>query len=157
MRNEPRSTAAGRDRSRAALVRDLALERVSRTRRWLIAAAAALTAGFAALVAAVAPGRSLASKTGSAAPGVVSAGVTSSSSRNGIPAMPPPAKPSELGLQGPDDAPLPDNSQSQGARSQAPSQQSQAQQSQSQPQPQQDPSQAAPAPAPAPPVVSGGS
>ena len=50
------------NRSRAVLARDAALTRIRRTRRWVIAGAAALTAGFAALVSAVAPGRSLASK-----------------------------------------------------------------------------------------------
>jgi hypothetical protein len=50
------------NRPRAVLARDAALARVRRTRRWVIAGAAALTAGFAALVSAVAPGRSLASK-----------------------------------------------------------------------------------------------
>ena len=42
-------------------MRDAAVARVSRTRRWVIAGAAALTAGFAALVSAVAPGRSVSS------------------------------------------------------------------------------------------------
>ena len=43
----------------AQLERDAALQRVSRARRWLILAAGALSAAFAALVSAIAPGHSL--------------------------------------------------------------------------------------------------
>ena len=160
MGNQHRNTGSP-DRSRAVLMRDAALARVGRTRRWVIAGAAALTAGIAALVSAVAPGRSLASKTtsGSAASSETAsasgAGVASSSgsSRSSIPAMPPPASAGDLGLQSPDSAPSPDNqSQPQSAPSQPQSAPSQPQ-SQPAPQPQ-------PVPAPAPPssgVVSGGS
>ena len=137
----------GRNPSRAALARDAALERVGRTRRWVIVGTAALTAGFAALVSALAPGRSLASKS---SPGtkVAAADPSRSSSRSAIPAMPPPANPGSLGLQGPNEAPAP-----------APSPQSQAPAPSSQPS---DPSQAPPATDPQSsggggPVVSGGS
>jgi hypothetical protein len=143
----------GADRSRAVLMRDAALARVGRTRRWVIVGAAALTAGFAALVSAIAPGRSLASKTSSGVPAseTASAGSvaasSSSSSRSSIPAMPPPASAGDLGLQSPGQAPAPDD-------------QSQSQSAPSQPQP--TPSQPQPQPAPAPVapssgVVSGGS
>jgi len=86
------------DRSRAVLGRDAALTRVRRTRRWVIAGSAALTAGIAALVSVVAPGRSFASKspTGTAA---------SSSSSTAIPQLPPAANPGSLGLQGPSQPP----------------------------------------------------
>ena len=130
--------------SRAALARDAALARISRTRRWVIAGAAVLTAGFAALVSAVAPGRSLASKSNAGTnPATTSASTRGSAGSTSIPQMPPPANPGALGLQGPDQAPSSDQSQSN---------QSQPSQPQpSQPQPQSIP------PAPSPPVVSGGS
>ena len=86
------------NRSRAVLARDAALARVSRTRRWVIAGAAALTAGIAGLVSAVTPGRSLASKSA-----VRTEASTGSSSA--IPPLPPVAGPSSLGLGG-DAAPL---------------------------------------------------
>jgi hypothetical protein len=170
MGSEYRNTGTGRDRSRAALARDLALDRVRRMRRWIIAGAAALTAGF---VSAVAPGRTLAPKSVAGAETVSAAAATSasasSSGGSAIPRMPPPAKASDLGLQSPDQAPSaspspspsrsPGNSQSQSGPSQSQSAPSQSQSAPSQP----DASQAAPAPtpapapAPAPPVVSGGS
>lgn len=134
--------------SRAALARDAALDRISRARRWVIVGTAGLTAGFAALVSAVAPGKSLASKPqprteASAATASSASSASSGTSSSAIPRMPPPANSSALGLQGPDSAPAP-----------AP-QQSQPQSDPSQSQPQSAP---APAPAPpAPPVVSGGS
>jgi hypothetical protein len=145
MGNDFRAGSGGRDRSRAALVRDAALARVARTRGWVIAGAAALTAAFAGLVSAVAPGRTLTPKAASGAQ-TASAAAPTSSSGSAIPRMPPPANASDLGLQSPGQAPsAPDDGQSQSA--------------QPQPQSQPDPSQAAPAPAPPPPppVVSGGS
>jgi hypothetical protein len=90
--------------SRAALMRDAALARVGRTRRWVIAGTAALTAGFAALVSAVAPGRSLASKSG-AGTGSVATPAASTLGPGSLPSMPPPANSSELGLQGPNQPP----------------------------------------------------
>ncbi len=92
----------GNTKSRAALARDAALARVSRTRRWVIAGTAALTAGFAALVSVVAPGRSLASKQPARTPAVAN---TPSASSSAIPQLPPAASPRLLGLQGPDQPP----------------------------------------------------
>ena len=140
--------------SRAALARDAALQRIGRTRRWVIAGTAVLTAGFAALVSAVAPGRSLASKaqprteaaTATASARTGSTGSGSTRSGSAIPSMPPPAGAGSLGLQGPDQAPsVPQQSQPQSDPSAPQSAPSQAQ------------PQSAPAPAPAAPAVSGGS
>jgi hypothetical protein len=98
--------------SRAALARDAALVRISRTRRWVIAGAAVLTAGFAALVSAVAPGRSLASKSQAGTdPATTSASTRGSTGRSSIPRMPPPANAGALGLQSPGQAPSADQSQ----------------------------------------------
>lgn len=131
------SPPSGSERSRAALLRDAALERVRRTRRWVIVGTAALSAGIAALVSAVAPGRTLASSSAKAGASPVAATGRSGSA---IPSLPAPASANELGLQGPEQAPSSGSQQSQ------PSQPSQS------PAPAQAPS----APA-APPVVSGGS
>ena len=136
--------AAQRSQAVAQLERDAALGRVGRTRRWLIAGAAGLTAAFAALVSAVAPGRTVAARS---QPGGVTEARTSSPSASST-AMPPPASPSRLGLRSPEQPPqaasLPPPAAS--VPPQAPS----------------DPSQAAPPPTPAPapvpaPAVSGGS
>jgi len=72
------SAGPGRDPD-APLRRDAALARVRRTRRWVVGTSAALTAGFAVLVAESAPGHSAtaASSQGSSAQPV---SVTSSSS-----------------------------------------------------------------------------
>lgn len=152
----------GPEKSRAALARDAALARIGRTRRWVIAGAAALTAGFAGLVAAIAPGRSLASKS-SARTEATSAPPSTRSGSPSIPRMPPPASAGDLGLQGPGQAPsAPPDDQSQPQQS-APSQPQQSTPSQPQQSapssPSSDPSQSAPPPvqAPGPPVVSGGS
>jgi len=93
--------------SAAQLQRDAALVRVSRTRRFVIGGAAALSAAIAALVSAVAPGHSFGAKTAQAA--------TSSRSESGsaptahastaAKRMPPLAKPSALGLSGPPSGP----------------------------------------------------
>jgi len=138
---ERRMNTGSANQSRAALARDAALDRISRTRRWMIIGAAGLTAGFAALVSAVAPGRSLASKssTGTETP-TASASARGTTSGSSIPSMPPPAKSGDLGLglQGPEQAPSSDQSQPQ---STPPPQQS-------------DPPQAPPSQGP---VMSGGS
>jgi hypothetical protein len=129
--------------SRAALARDAALARISRTRRWVIAGAAMLTAGFAALVSVVAPGRSLASKSHAGTdPATTSASPRGSTGKSSIPRMPPPANSGALGLQGPDQAPSSDQSQPPADQSQPPAAQSQ--------------SSSVPSPPP-PSVVSGGS
>jgi len=130
-------------KSGAALARDAALARIVRTRRWVIAAAAALTAGIAALVSAVAPGHSLAAKSKTAPSGDVASASTSSSG-SGIPRMPAPASAGDLGLQGPSQAPSPAPSPS---PSPAPEQQ----------QPQSIPSQPPSSDGGGGPVVSGGS
>jgi len=96
------------NRSRAMLARDAALARVRRTRRWVIAGAAALTAGFAALVSAVAPGRSLASKSTAGteiASGSGRSATGARSSSSAIPQLPPAADPGSLGLEGPSQPP----------------------------------------------------
>lgn len=56
-RSQNPSAGPGRDPD-APLRRDAALARVRRTRRWVIGTSAALTAGFAVLVAESAPGHS---------------------------------------------------------------------------------------------------
>jgi hypothetical protein len=132
----------GRDQSRAALARDAALERIGRTRRWVIAGTAALTAGIAALVSAVAPGRTLSPKP-SARTETSTASASQSAADNAVPKMPPPVGAAQLGLQGPSQAPQPVPDQSQ-------SDPTQPQSTPSQPQP-------APAPQSSGPVVSGGS
>jgi hypothetical protein len=171
-------------KSLAQLERDAALARLGRVRRWVIAGAAALTAGFATLVSAVTPGRSAGAQ--AQARGL---GSSRTPVRRATPArMPPLASASELGLQGPSQAPESSSapSQSSSASSQSPSASSQSSSapsqsssasSQSSSAPSQSssaPSQAAPAPAqaapapaqaapapaqaaPAPAVVSGGS
>jgi hypothetical protein len=117
-----------RSKSLAQLERDAALSRVGRARRWLIVAAAALTAGLAALVSAIAPGRTLGARAQVRVP-VTNGSVRSASATQ----MPPLASPSTLGLRGPSVGPQAAPSQS-------------------------GPSQAAPAPASAAPApVSGGS
>ena len=115
-----RRTRTGDNRRLAALQRDAALTRISRVRRGLIVATAALTAGVAALVSAITPGRSSgAVRAASSSVAAVSSGASHGSSLT----MPAPAGPSELGLQGPGQAPQaapapssappPDNSSSQ--------------------------------------------
>jgi hypothetical protein len=133
----------------AATERDAALARISRVRRWMIAAAAALSAGIAALVSSVAPGHTLRHKSSEASPSSASgaSGGRASASRPRGQAVrvrfPPLASPADLGLKAPSSAPAP-----------APSQAATAQQPK--------PAQSAPAPQPAPvsapaPAVSGGS
>jgi hypothetical protein len=109
------------NRSRAVLARDAALARVRRTRRWVIAGAAALTAGFAALVSSVAPGRSLTSKSEVRA----EASTGSSSARAGssaVPRLPPAANPNALGLGGSSQQPQTTPSQPQNSQPAQPTQ-----------------------------------
>ncbi|HWE33136.1 MAG TPA: hypothetical protein VG410_06600 [Solirubrobacteraceae bacterium] len=127
--------------STAQFQRDKAIARVGWTRRVVIAGAAALTATIAALVSAIAPGRTLgASRTLKTT--VATAPVRSSTSTPRMPAL---ASASQLGLVA-GSAPGPDQQQ------QAPSQQAAPQP----PPVQQAPAQPAPVQQPAP-VVSGGS
>ena len=121
--------------------RDSALQRVGRTRRWVIAAAAALTAGFAAIVSAIAPGRTIGAHAQTRALGL---GSTRTPPRPlASTRMPPLASAQDLGLQGPSSAPQ---------AAPTPSQQAAPSPSQA------APSQSQPAPAPsAPAAVSGGS
>jgi uncharacterized membrane protein YgcG len=93
------------NQSRAAVARDAALRRVTRTRRWTIAGSAALTAGFAALVSAVAPGRSLTPKSQARTEASTAQPSSRATGSSAIPNLPALATPSDLGLQGPDQAP----------------------------------------------------
>jgi hypothetical protein len=81
----------------AQLERDRALTRLSAARKWLIAAAATLTAGVSALVSEVAPGHTVSKR----------ARVPRAAPRRtaSLPRMPPPASAAELGLQAPAEAP----------------------------------------------------
>jgi hypothetical protein len=139
-------------KSSAALARDAALARIVRTRRWVIVATAGLTAGIAALVSAVAPGHSLASKSKSSAATASAAGATTAGGGSSVPRMPAPADPGSLGLQGPAQAPspAPDQSQTQTQPQSQPQDQSQPQSIPSQPPPQSSSGGGGP-------VVSGGS
>jgi hypothetical protein len=92
--------------SSAQVQRDAALKRVSLTRRWVIGGAAALSAGLAALVSAIAPGHSFGAKPAfadstSASSGGGNSAQSSARASVGSKKMPPLAKPSDLGLAGP--------------------------------------------------------
>lgn len=76
--------------------RDTALQRVGWTRRAVIGAAAALTAGIAALVSAIAPGHTLGATTRVSR--VVTPAPTRSASVAASTRMPPLESPSQLGL-----------------------------------------------------------
>lgn len=131
--------------SEAQLSRDAALLRIVRTRRFVIAGAAALTAGFAAVVASIAPGRTLHRTAATPTATRATASRATASLK-----MPPLASPGDLGLQGPTSVPsVPQSSVD-------PSQQ---QQQSVTPDPTQQvaPAQSAPAAPAAPAVVSGGS
>jgi hypothetical protein len=147
----------GDGRSAAQLERDSALHRIGLTRRFAIGAAAALTAGIAVLVSAVAPGRTLGATQYSAAYKAAyqrylaaRASATTPSTK-----MPPLASPSSLGLVA-GAAPQPAPTQSQGPSA---SQQAQAQAQAQAAAAQAAAAQAAPVQVAAPPpvVVSGGS
>lgn len=95
--NEPGSHRPGADaRTHAAERRDAAMARIGSARRWVITAAVGLSAGFAALVYALAPGHSLSSAR-AATPEQTG---TTSSVPSDQPAMPAPAGPAALGLGG---------------------------------------------------------
>jgi predicted component of type VI protein secretion system len=93
MQDTPDPVPGPENRPDARLKRDAALRRVGRARRWVIGSSAALTAGFAVLVAEVAPGHSAAASN------------AKSSSAASQPAMPAVASPSSLGLSAPAQAP----------------------------------------------------
>jgi hypothetical protein len=86
-------------------VRDAALQRISRTRRWMLAGAAALTAGLAALASALLPGKSF------GAGATHHAQAAASTSATATPPLPAAANAAELGLtasgQAPQSAPAP--------------------------------------------------
>jgi hypothetical protein len=99
-----------RKQSVAQLERDAALHRVTRTRRFVIGGAAALSAGIAAFVSAIAPGHSLGANKALASGGDTSSGTATSgasTARASVSSkkMPPLAKPSDLGLTGPPSGP----------------------------------------------------
>jgi hypothetical protein len=96
-----------RGQSAAQLQRDAALVRVTRTRRFVIGGAAALSAGIAALVSAIAPGHSFGAKAAEAATQPRSESGNSSTAHASVTPkkMPPLAKPSDLGLSGPASGP----------------------------------------------------
>jgi hypothetical protein len=99
-----------RKQSVAQLERDAALQRVTRTRRFVIGGAAALSAGIAALVSAIAPGHSLGANKALAGAETSSGSASSASTAQASVSpkkMPPLAKPSDLGLSGPPSGPTP--------------------------------------------------
>ncbi len=135
------------DRRAAVHQRDAALLRVVRVRRATIIGAGALTAGLAALVSALAPGRTLGAKLKVHSAATTARVAPRASSVK--PRMPPLARPGQLGLQAPGSAPQ---------ASSPPASAPQAAPAPAQP----APSQAAPSQAAAPqpsagPAVSGGS
>jgi hypothetical protein len=119
----------------AQLQRDAVLKRLRWARAWMIAGAAALTAGFAALVSAILPGKTLAAR----AEPKSAVGALAAARGGAVQRMPPLASPSTLGLQGPAQPP-----QSSPAQPPQPSQSSPAQPSQS---PTAQPQATAPSPA----------
>jgi hypothetical protein len=138
-------------RTQAAQERDAAFARISSARRGAIFGAAGLSAGFAALVYALAPGHSL-SAAKAATPATSRTTVPSSSARTTAAAMPPAAGPGALGLGGPQSAPTPGTSGSSSSSGSSGGSDSgnSGSSSAATPAP-------APAAAPSPPVVSGGS
>ncbi len=90
---------ADAQRTQATLDRDIAIARVTRVRGASIAGAAALTAGFATLVAGIAPGKTYGATT--SADGAGTAIRTADVSAGVLPTMPPLAGASQLGLQAP--------------------------------------------------------
>lgn len=87
-------------RARLALERDAAFRRLGRARGWAFTGAAALTAGFAALVWALAPGHSLSSASAATTAGHAASSAPASASSSKTAQMPSPADASALGLQG---------------------------------------------------------
>lgn len=91
MLGTPKTPGTHADRT---ALRDAALIRISRTRRWTLAGAAALTAGLAALASALLPGKSFGANahTGS------TAARPATSNPSGTPALPAPANAAQLGV-----------------------------------------------------------
>lgn len=73
-------------------LRDAAIHRLGLMRRWMILAAAGLTAAFAWLVSAVLPGKSLGAKSAATVP------QATNTSRPVTPALPAPASAAQLGV-----------------------------------------------------------
>jgi hypothetical protein len=111
-----------RKQSVAQLERNAALQRVTRTRRFVIGGAAALSAGIAALVSAIAPGHSLGANK-AVAGGTEGSSSNASTARASVAPkkMPPLAKPSDLGLSGPPSGPTPSTQAPSGNSGSAPS------------------------------------
>jgi hypothetical protein len=86
----------GYDRAAAARDRDAAIGRVGRTRRWLLAGAAAATAGLAALASVLLPGKSLGANHHSTA---AKSDPVARRSAPSTPRLPPPAGAAALGLR----------------------------------------------------------
>jgi hypothetical protein len=136
------------DRSSATARRDAALGRVAFARRGAFIAAAGLSGGFAALISALAPGKTLAQIHPRAAAASPASATTTAAP---APKMPRLRTPAELGLQAPSRAPQAASAPAQPA----PAQQAPAQQAPVQQAPvQQAPVQQAPVVTPAGPVVS---
>jgi hypothetical protein len=132
------------DRTAAQRDREAAFARIGRVRGATLIGAATLTAAIAAVVSAVAPGRTLGAKE----PGhVTTVASRTASTHTGPLVMPPLENPSQLGLRGPANPPRPQGTAPQGTAPQGTQPQAQTQ------------TQSAPAPQPAAPapVVSGGS
>jgi hypothetical protein len=85
-------------RLQAAQARDAALTRVGSARRLTIAGSAGLSAGFAALVWALAPGHSLTSAKAATQPAAGTRSQSGATSPAAASAMPAPASPQALGL-----------------------------------------------------------
>lgn len=95
--------------SPAVRARDAALNRVSRTRRLLITASAALSAAFAGFVSTSAPGKASPRTARLGASAALEPAPRTSQTTLRAPALPPLASASQLGLQGPTDTPQPDS------------------------------------------------
>jgi len=89
MAGTQKSTAGSAER---VFARDAALVRISRTRRWMLAGAAALTAGLAGLVSVLLPGKSVGARSHTVAKPTTVA-------PSGTPSLPAPASPAQLGIQ----------------------------------------------------------
>jgi hypothetical protein len=97
------------ERAMAVLARDAAIGRIGRARRWMLMGAMAMTAGLALLASSLLPGKSLGASGARSGPRNGESASTPSTHRTaatvGAPALPSPAGPSQLGLEGPVQAP----------------------------------------------------